>query len=100
MQSGVEAVESLETAAACYDIAGDQQKALVVRENAATLRKEIEIDYQAHRLRLDHALTTGNSVDAHRELTTLLALTSHLDGSYVDWLRSTQRRISMRVAGD
>lgn len=100
VQSGIEAVASLESAAACYDIAGDQRTALAIRANAEALRKEIAVDYQAHRLRLDHALATGSDVDANREAAVLLELTSHLDGEYVDWLRSTHRRISMRIAGE
>jgi hypothetical protein len=100
VQSGIEAVASLESSAACYDMAGNQRAALAIRKSAEALRKEIAVDYQAHRLRLDHALATGNGVDAHREATLLLALTSHVDGEYVDWLRSTQRRVSMRIAGE
>ncbi len=87
----VEAVAILETAASCYQVAGQPEASRETALVAAALRAKLEEEYHVRRVRIEHAFRVGDPFGAKRELSVLLPMLSHRRGAYIDWLGSVDR---------
>lgn len=96
IHDGVEAVDLLGAAAACYretsrtDLAAE---AVAVRE---PLRAKLDEAYRGHQLRLEHALSVDETDTALHEVRVLRALTPHARGPWVDWLATLEPTLDKR----
>ncbi len=97
VQDGVAAVPLYETAAACFDAAGDAARAGLASEAADGLRKKVQEDYRAHQVRLEHALSVNDLATAHKEVKVLRDFTEGYSGDYVVWLSNLDRQIQLKL---
>ena len=97
VKDGVDAVPLYETAAACYDKAGDKQNADAARDTANALRKELDDDYRTHRMRLQHAMQVKDMETARREVRTLIEMTEGKEGPYVSYLHVIERDLKQKL---
>jgi hypothetical protein len=95
---GIEAVNLLETAAACFRTAGLLDDERETRSVAVQLRARLEDEYHTRRVRLEHAANVKDAVAAKRELNILVPLLAHREGPYIDWLQATDRWASTESA--
>ena len=96
-RDGVDAVPLFETAAACFRVAHaseDEHEALGAGE---TLRRRLEDEYRARRVRLEHAFRVGDPFGAKRELVVLVPMTSHRRGPYAEWMASLDRYATLEI---
>ena len=99
-QDGVSAVSLFAEAAACYRSAGERSKARAADNQAATLRASLNQEYQLLRLRLSHAIESGDTSRAQSQLRGLLALLRHRpEHGYVLALRRLTLRLSLGQQG-
>ncbi|HTE51121.1 MAG TPA: FHA domain-containing protein [Kofleriaceae bacterium] len=96
-QDGIRAVELYSLASRCFGAAGRDGDAERAGRDRAALVARIDEDYRTHRLKLERALEYGRTRQALLETRELLALVSHLDHPYTAWLRSVERRISLKT---
>lgn len=99
VQDGVAAVPLFEAAAACFSAAGQPQAATEARAAAGDLRRQVEDDYGAHAVRLEHAVSVEDWPTARKEVAVLRGFTAGLQGPYVVWLSNEDRRLSLRFGG-
>lgn len=87
-QDGVQAVMLYAQAKACYEQAGDSERAEVMEESRVAMQEKVDADFAAIRLRLHHALSVEDWEAAEREAEAIDALTNELaeDDPYVEWL--------------
>lgn len=109
VQDGIQAVTLYEEAAACLRAGGDAASAAGPDNAAKSLRTEINNEYRAHNLRLEHALNimadrrsddavkTEMSKDALKETRALLKFVQGKSGDYVKSLTIRERNLSLKV---
>ena len=97
VKDGVDAVPLFETAAACYEKAGDKQDADASRDTANALRKELDDDYRTHRMRLQHAMGVKDLETARKEVRTLIEMTEGKEGPYVTYLHVIERDLKQKL---
>ncbi len=97
VKDGVDAVPLYETAAACYEKAGDKSNADASREIANSLRKELDDDYRTHRMRLQHAMGVKDLETARKEVRTLIEMTEGKEGPYVSYLHVIERDLKQKL---
>lgn len=97
VKDGVDAVPLYETAAACYEKAGDKANADSARDTANALRKELDDDYRTHRMRLQHAMGVKDLQTARREVRTLIEMTEGKEGPYVSYLHVIERDLKQKL---
>ncbi len=96
VQDGVRAVPLFETAAACFEAAGESAAAREAAEAAGKLRREVDDDYRTHRVRLEHAISVSDWRTAQVEARVLLAFTEGQQGEYVSWLSNLDRKLQLK----
>ena len=106
---GIQAVTLYEEGAACLRAGGDVANAVIPENAAKALRTEINNEYRAHSLRLDHALNiitapnsdedvkTEASKDALKETRALLRFVEGKSGEFVKLLTIRERNLSLKV---
>lgn len=97
VQDGIQAVPLYEQAAACYQMVGDAPAAAAATESAQTLRRDLDLDYRTHRLRLEHFLTVADFPAARRETRLLLQFTEGKQDEYVTWLGNLDRKLKRKL---
>lgn len=97
VKDGVDAVPLYETAAACYEKAGDKTNADAARDTANALRKELDDDYRTHRMRLQHAMGVKDMETARKEVRTLIEMTEGKEGPYVSYLHVIERDLKQKL---
>lgn len=97
-RDGLEAVLFFETAAACFEGAGESGESADVRRSADALREKLEEDYRVRRVRLEHAYRIHDAPAAKRELSVLVPMTAHQRGPYVEWLTAFDRAATAEIA--
>lgn len=87
-QDGVMAVMLYAEAKACYEAAGDSERAEVMDQSRQAMQEKVNADFAAIRLRLHHALSVEDWEAAEREAEALDALTDELgdEEPYTAWL--------------
>ena len=88
-KDGVAAVSLYARAKACYEAAGDAERASVMDDSREAMQRKVDADYAAIRLRLHHALSVEDWDSAEREAEALESLTSDMSAEevpYVAWL--------------
>jgi hypothetical protein len=93
---GVQAVPLFESAAACFQVAGDSADSTRAAGFAAKLRTDIGEDFRTHRVRLEHALATHRYETAQKEVRVLLAFLQGKEGDYVDYLSVLERKLRLK----
>lgn len=93
---GVQAVPAYEEAAACFQVAGDTERAKRAAALAATLRADVAEDFRTHRVRLEHALATQRYETAQKEVRVLLAFLQGKEGEYVEYLSLLERKLRIK----
>lgn len=88
VEEGLSAVDSFETAAACFEIGGAPALAEQASSAAERLKGALEDDFRARRLRLSRMLLVGDRELARTDVTWLRALLRGKSGAYVRWLES------------
>lgn len=96
-QDGVVAVPLYEQVAACYQAAGDPAAAAEASGNAQALRRDIDLEYRTHRLRLEHFLKVGDFPSSQREVRLLRQYTEGAKGDYVAWLENLDRKLKRKL---
>ncbi|HKO49121.1 MAG TPA: hypothetical protein VJV79_15420 [Polyangiaceae bacterium] len=92
---GVEAVSLYQTAAACFEKAGDRPNADELEGLAQQLRADVNDDFRVRRLRLERALETHEDEVAVREVVMLRTLTLGKQGPYIDWINRLARKLAV-----
>jgi len=93
---GVQAVPLYEDAAACFKTAGEAEQAKLATALATKLRNDITDDFRTHRVRLEHAISTGRHETAQKEVRVLLAFLQGKEGDYVEFLSALDRRLRLK----
>lgn len=100
VQEGVRAVPQFETAAACFEVAGELGAAKECKEAAETLRKQVSEDFHSHRVRMEHSISVADVTTAAAEVRILMAFTEGLQGEYVNWLSALDRDFQLKYGSD
>ena len=95
---GVEGVNLLERAGACFRNANMPNEANQATEDAKKLRQKVEDDYRVHRVHTEHAFRIHDPAVAKRELALLIPLTSHLRTPYTEWLTQLDRAATAELS--
>ncbi len=92
-EDGVQAVRLYAEAKACYEQAGQGDRARLMDDARENLQSEIEADFAAYRLRLHHAVSIEDWRAAEREAEAIASLTKRLDREhpYKAWLERVLR---------
>ena len=85
-----------ETAAACFEVAGEPRAAKDSADAAKKLRKDVAEDYRTHRVRLEHAISVSDWRTAQVEVRVLLAFLDGQQGEYVTWLSNLDRKLQLK----
>jgi hypothetical protein len=93
VEEGVSAVDSFETAAACFQSGGSAALAQQAAAAAERLKGALEDDFRARRLRLSRLLLVGDRELAQADVTWLRALLRGKSGAYVRWLESEAQEL-------
>lgn len=93
---GVQAVPLYEEAAACFQVAGEADRAKRAAALAAKLRADVAEDFRTHRVRLEHSLSTGRFETAQKEVRVLLAFLQGKEGEYVEYLSLLERKLRIK----
>ena len=96
-QDGVEAVTYYAQAGSCYRAASNAEASTEAMRRANLLRARLEVDYTAHRFRLERALEQTRYEDALYEVKMLTALVSHRRGPYLTALNTLERQLTIRI---
>ena len=96
---GVNAVELLARAAACYAAAGAARQAERARAAADRLRAELERQYHVHQVRLERALVERDRTRAKAETRRLLAFSARRPSEYSAWLATLDRQMDVQLSG-
>ncbi|HEU4580333.1 MAG TPA: hypothetical protein VFS67_18885 [Polyangiaceae bacterium] len=86
VEEGLSAVDSFETAAACFSTGGAPALAEQASSAAERLKGALEDELRARRLRLSRMLLVGDRELARADVTWLRALLRGKSGAYVRWL--------------
>jgi hypothetical protein len=86
VEEGLSAVDSFETAAACFNTGGAAALAEQASSAAERLKGALEDDFRARRLRLSRMLLVGDRQLARMDVAWLRGLLRGKRGSYVRWL--------------
>jgi hypothetical protein len=97
VQDGVAAVPLFEVAAACFRVGGDADTAALMVESGSRLKKQLNEEYDAHRIRLEHVLNVRDTRTAQKEVKTLLAMLEGQQGPYMIWLQNLDRRLALKL---
>ncbi len=97
VQDGVAAVPLFERAAACFRQGGQESLAEDALAAAADLSARLTDDYRVHRVRLEHAVDTGDDKSALREVRVLRSLVDGKTGPWVEWLVAVERRLTLKL---
>jgi len=92
---GVEAVGLYQTAAACFEQAGEAASAEELRSLARQLRADVNDDFRVRRLRLERALEAHQDEVTVRELVMLRTLMMGKQGPYIDWINRLARKLAV-----
>lgn len=98
-QDGVQAVLDFEVAGACFRAAGEPSSAVYCDEAAKGLRAEMNGDFRKFRERLRYHYTHEEWASARYDVRNLIAFTENVQGEYKEFLKNTERDISMRGGG-
>ena len=96
VQDGVKAVPLFETAAACYEVAGEAKAAKETANAAKTLREDVAEDYRTHRVRLEHALSVSDWPTVQQETRVLLDFLEGQQNDYATWLSNLHRKLQLK----
>jgi hypothetical protein len=94
-RDGVQAVELLSRAAACYVEAKNERQAKLSRAAAERLKLDLEHQFHVHQVRLERALDSHRYDQAKRETRILLSFAAPRGGAYFDWLSTLERQIDV-----
>ena len=97
VQDGVAAVPLFERAGACFAQGGQGMLAEESKGAASDLRARLTDDYRVHRVRLEHAVDIGDDKTALKEVRVLRSLTEGKSGTWVDWLGTIERKLTMKL---
>lgn len=97
---GVQAVMLFRKAGACYEATGDVRYLEHSRTLANRLERQIRVDYQVHRTRLERSLKSKAYEQALVEARFLQRLVANRKSAYGDWLDTVERRLNLAVAED
>ncbi|MCC6555567.1 MAG: hypothetical protein IT372_21610 [Polyangiaceae bacterium] len=96
VRDGVAAVPLFLQASACFQVGGDTARAGEMSAAADKLKKQLEEDYLAHRMRLEHALDVKDLKTAYKEIRVLLDMLQGKSDPYVVWLSNLERRLKIK----
>jgi hypothetical protein len=97
-RDGVEAVSLYSISEKCFERAGDSRKAQSVKKERERLMRRLEEEYKTRVLGLERHLKNGSARDALRESRALLSLLGERSDRYSTWLRSLEKRLSMKLS--
>lgn len=97
VQEGILAVPLYEQAGSCFQLAADARAAADAAASADALKKDIDLDYRTHRVRLEHFLGVADFVAARREVRILLQFTEGKQDDYVAWLSNLDRKLKRKL---
>ncbi len=97
VEDAVAAVPLFTEASVCFKQAGEAAAAADAAASAAKLRTQLEEEYRARQVRLEHALGVKDLPSAQRETRMLLGMLDGRTGPYVTWLGSVERRIALKL---
>jgi hypothetical protein len=97
---GVQAVMLFRKAGACYEATGETRYPEHVRTLASRLERQIRVDYQIRRTRLERSLKSKAYEQALVEARFLLRLVANRKTAYGNWLDAVERRLNLAVAED
>jgi hypothetical protein len=90
---GARAVRELGEAAACFEVAGQAERAAQARSEQRRVREHIEGAVQTHRLRLERAQESAQPSAALAEIRALRTYFENDQGAYARWLAREERRL-------
>jgi hypothetical protein len=93
---GVSAVPLFEVAADCFKVAGDEARSREMVTAGTKLRAQLDEDYRAHRMRLQHAIDIKEMSTVQREVKVILAMLRGQTGAYVVWLSNLDRQLKLQ----
>lgn len=96
-QDGVEAVGLFSTAAACFRVAGQNERAQREMTSAQQLKDRIDREFLNHRFRLERAIEQERHADAVVEVRLMLNFIEHRPGEYMTGLKNLERRLALQV---
>jgi hypothetical protein len=96
-QDGVEAVSLFASAAACFRMVGQNERAQREMASAQQLKATLERELVNHRFRLERAIDQERPADAVVEVRLMLNLLEHRPGEYVTGLHNLERRLALQV---
>jgi hypothetical protein len=96
-QDGVEAVGLFASAAACFRMGGNADRAQAEIQQAQTLKATLERELLNHRFRLERAIEQNRPSDGVVEARLILNLLQHRSGQYVDSLKNLERRLALQI---
>lgn len=96
-QDGIEAVGLFANAAACFRLAGDNERAQRAMTSGTQLKERLERELLNHRFRLERAIEQERPSDAVVEVRLMLNLLQHRQGEYVTGLNNLERRLALQV---
>lgn len=97
VEDAVAAVPLFLEASACFRQAGDAAQADEAAAAGTRLRTQLEEDYRARQVRLEHALGVKDLATAQKETRKLLGMLDGRTDPYVTWLGSVDRRIALKL---
>lgn len=95
IQAGVRSLANYKQSIACFQASGEASLAHFARAESAPLERELNTEYRARRLHLEHALASGEQATAQAEVEALLAFLEGQQGPYVAWLSELRRRFHL-----
>lgn len=98
IQEGIAAVDLYETAAGCFRAAQQSARATAARDAAQSLKRNLEGDLRARRLRLSHMLKVQDHELARVDVLWLSALTRGKSAPYVAWLDQVGQELALTEA--
>jgi hypothetical protein len=96
-REGVSAVTRYQRAAACFQVAGQSERAAAASASARTLQGALESEYHIRRLRLERALEGGKYEQVPREVRVLSEFVATRSAPYAQWLAQVARESELRL---
>jgi hypothetical protein len=90
-KDGLDAVRAFETAAACFDGAGNQAFAEEARLQATALRAQLDKSFHVHHVRLSHSINQRDFATSKVEVAILKGFLIGRDHPYGAWLDNMER---------
>lgn len=94
VREGVQAVPIYDLAIACYKVAHHEAEAKETESSRDSLKRSMNDDFRARKLRLEHMLKVEDFELARQDVLVLQHMTTDKAGAYVDWLAGVNKRIS------